>query len=74
MDTLNILLTMGNFESIFFQLQKLESKCDVIINMLADLSDDPDFLITRLRDVAIKQRNESIAVPELKVVKHDGKA
>lgn len=65
---------MGNFESIFFQLQKLESKCDVIINMLADLSDDPDFLITRLRDVAIKQRNESIAVPELKVVKHDGKA
>lgn len=51
-------------------LPEINEKCDVIINLLSSLCDDPDFLIGSLRKVADKQRKLSSS--RMKVIKGHG--
>ncbi len=49
---------------------EINKKCDVIINLLSSLCDDPDFLIGTLRKCVDKQRELSSG--RMKIVKGHG--
>lgn len=39
-----------------FLLSEIEKKCDIIIDLLNDITANPDFLISRLRDCTERQK------------------
>lgn len=41
------------------ELAEINAKCDLIIELVNGLSSDPDFVITRMRELAYKQSTES---------------
>lgn len=41
------------------ELAEINAKCDLIIELVNNLSSDPDFVITRMRELAFKQSMES---------------
>lgn len=41
------------------ELAEINAKCDLIIELVNSLSSDPDFVITRMRELALKQSVES---------------
>lgn len=41
------------------ELAEINAKCDLIIDLVNNLSSDPDFVITRIRELAFKQSVES---------------
>lgn len=41
------------------ELAEINAKCDLIIELVNSLSSDPDFVITRMRELAFKQSAES---------------
>lgn len=41
------------------ELAEINAKCDLIIELVNSLSSDPDFVITRMRELAFKQSMES---------------
>lgn len=41
------------------ELAEINAKCDLIIELVNNLSSDPDFIITRMRELAFKQSMES---------------
>lgn len=41
------------------ELAEINAKCDLIIELVNSLSSDPDFVITRMRELAFKQSVES---------------
>lgn len=41
------------------ELAEINAKCDLIIELVNNLSSDPDFVITRMREIAFKQSMES---------------
>ncbi|SCH30104.1 Uncharacterised protein [uncultured Bacteroides sp.] len=51
-------------------LPEINKKCDVIINLLSSLCDDPDFLIGTLRKCVDKQRE--LSSDRMKIVKGHG--
>lgn len=46
----------NNFKN---ELAEINAKCDLIIELVNNLSSDPDFVITRMRELAFKQSIES---------------
>lgn len=46
----------NNFKN---ELAEINAKCDLIIELVNSLSSDPDFVITRMRELAFKQSVES---------------
>lgn len=40
------------------ELAEINAKCDLIIELVNNLSSDPDFVITRMRELAFKQSME----------------
>lgn len=41
------------------ELAEINAKCDLIIELVNNLSSDPDFVVTRMRELAFKQSVES---------------
>ncbi|WP_287677623.1 hypothetical protein [Bacteroides sp.] len=41
------------------ELAEINAKCDLIIELVNNLSSDPDFVITRMRELAHRQNMES---------------
>lgn len=41
------------------ELAEINAKCDFIIELVNNLSSDPDFVITRMRELAHRQNIES---------------
>lgn len=41
------------------ELAEINAKCDLIIELVNSLSSDPDFVITRVRELAHRQSMES---------------
>lgn len=41
------------------ELAEINAKCDLIIELVNNLSSDPDYVITRMRELAFKQSMES---------------
>lgn len=41
------------------ELAEINAKCDLIIELVNSLSSDPDYVITRMRELAFKQSMES---------------
>lgn len=41
------------------KLAEINAKCDLIIELVNQLSSDPDFIVARMRELAFKQNLES---------------
>ena len=58
------------YERCSRELSALNEKCDIIIELLDAVLDNPDFLIDRLR-CSVERQHQASREPKMKVVRHE---
>ena len=62
-----------NYENHMGDLLTINKKCDMIIELLEAVLDNPDFLIDRLRSsVEHQHRSNTERHPRMRVIRYDG--